>query len=201
MREPVPSLRQQSLDAVLETMTKCNFDNYDFEDPLAKLELFQPIRTLGNMNPQDICDALRQDITSLSRSPQSIVQSIKRLLVVAFEGDVHYFWYQIHAQHVQGPPIRYSPYPRPSQQFVWCLHVVPVTNHTCTEARFKNPVIQAQGGTRIPIPTTLSNLLNNECPLAFRAACHYYGEDETPAEEDGYQRARHFTRSTNFRRV
>ena len=197
MREPVPPLPQRSLDAVLETMTKCN---YNFEDTLAKLELFQPIRTLGNLNPQDICDALRQDISSLSNIPQSIVQSIKRLLVVAFEGDVHYFWYQIHAQHVQGPPNRYSPYPRPSRKFVWRLHVVPVTNHTCTEARFENPVTQVQVGTRIPTPTTLSTLLNGDCPPAFRAACHYYGEDETtPA--DGYQRARHFTRSTNFRRV
>lgn len=125
------------------------------------------LNEFGKNDEEDILTAIRADVSSL-QSIGGKAQSVKHLLIVHVEDTLYYYWFQIHTEYVQGPPQRYSPYPRPTLNFVWVLNVIEATNENCSQPRFKNHVSNPQ--TRNP--SRVKDILNQNCPRPFKMACN-----------------------------
>ena len=129
--------------------------------------LHEALMKHGKKGEREIHDAVKQDVSSLSNLGGNH-QSVKHLLVVAHDGEVHFIWFQIHTEYIQRPPMRYSPYPRAEVRFVWNLHAIAATKENCHSQQFQSAVSSVQSNR---IPPIKDILLSSPLSNIMRAAC------------------------------
>tara|TARA_B100001989_G_C24475613_1_gene431639 strand:- start:241 stop:765 length:525 start_codon:yes stop_codon:yes gene_type:complete len=159
------SLKQLSFLKLLKNMSNCNF-NFSESNTQTISAIVDSLNEFGKTDQRDIHDVIRADVGSL-QSIGSKAQSRKHLLIVCIDETLYYYWFQIHTEYVQGPPQKYSPYPRPTTKFLWVLNVIEATNENCQEQIFKNHISRPQ----TQIPNNLLQILDTRCPPQFRMAC------------------------------